>query len=64
MGGPSSKKKNCVLDCLLNEDEEVESTVTISDEVDAYFEEHPIIHKEIHLLGGKAAVVNFLAIPI
>ena len=44
--GPPAKKQKSVLDRLLGDDEEAVSGVTVSDEVDAYFEERPISRKE------------------
>ena len=57
--GPSAKKQKSVLDHLLGDDEEVESTVTMSDEVDAYFEEWAISRKENSLACWKSNSSRF-----
>ena len=48
---PPTKKQKSVLDHLLGDDDEVELTVTVSDEVNAYFEE---CHKENSLAWWKS----------
>ena len=57
--GPPAKKQKNVLDRLLGDDEEVESIVTISDEVNAYFEEQPISRKENPLACWKSNSCRF-----
>ena len=52
--GPPAKKQKSVLDRLLGDDKEVESTVTISDEVNVYFEEQPISRNENPLAWWKS----------
>jgi len=53
------KNKKVLLDGLLGDDDkQAESTVTVLDEVDMYFEERP---KKIHLFGGEVTIVDFLA---
>ena len=58
---PRTKKQKSVLDCLLGDDEEVELTVTVSGEVNAYLKNGQSAIKNICLHGGKAIAVDFLA---
>ena len=61
---PPVKRKKSVLDRLLGDEyEDGRSSVSIVDEVKAYFQERPISHKTILFAGGKEVVVAFHAFP-
>ena len=56
--GPPAIEQKSIFDCLLGNDDKADSTVTVSDEVDTYFEEQPISRKADPLFGAKAMLVH------